>query len=51
MMDKIEECLQKAYRFDKNGWIQLHIEGGPYERGYQHGFLLAREIDTVLKIL
>ena len=25
-------------------WIVLHVEGGPYERGYQHGRLLAPEI-------
>lgn len=33
-----------AYRYGKGGWIYLHIEGAPYERGYQHGFLLASEI-------
>jgi len=33
-----------GYRFDQAGWIQLHIEGAPYERGYQHGTLLAKEI-------
>ncbi|HDQ15751.1 MAG TPA: hypothetical protein ENN45_01680, partial [Bacteroidetes bacterium] len=27
-----------------NGWIYLYIEGEPYERGYQHGYLLAPEI-------
>ncbi|HJZ97985.1 MAG TPA: C45 family autoproteolytic acyltransferase/hydrolase [Candidatus Solibacter sp.] len=33
-----------AYRYPSAGWIYLHIEGEPYERGYQHGFLMAREI-------
>jgi len=33
-----------AYRYPAAGWIYLHIEGQPYERGYQHGFLMAREI-------
>lgn len=33
-----------AYRYDDGGWIQVHIEGEPYERGYQYGFLLSREI-------
>jgi len=50
-MDEIKKCLGKAYRFEKNGWTQLHIEGEPYERGYQHGFLLAPEIGTILKTL
>jgi hypothetical protein len=33
-----------AYRYPQAGWIVLHIEGEPYERGYQHGKLLAPEI-------
>jgi hypothetical protein len=33
-----------AYRYNIQGWIYLHIEGEPYERGYQHGYLLADEI-------
>ena len=33
-----------AYRFPQAGWTVLHIEGEPYERGYQHGRLMATEI-------
>ena len=33
-----------AYRYPTSGWIYLHIEGQPYERGYQHGRLMANEI-------
>src|SRR4051794_6196263 len=33
-----------AYRYPAAGWTYLHIEGNPYERGYQHGHLMAREI-------
>jgi hypothetical protein len=33
-----------GYRYPQAGWIVLHIEGEPYERGYQHGRLLAAEI-------
>jgi hypothetical protein len=33
-----------GYRYPQNGWIVLHIEGQPYERGYQHGRLMAPEI-------
>jgi hypothetical protein len=33
-----------AYRYPQAGWIVLHIEGQPYERGIQHGRLLAPEI-------
>src|SRR5947209_8385241 len=37
-----------AYRYPKAGWIYLHVEGAPYERGYQHGMLLAKEIEGYL---
>jgi hypothetical protein len=33
-----------AYRYPVGGWIYLHVEGQPYERGYQHGHLMAKEI-------
>jgi hypothetical protein len=38
-----------AYRYPQAGWIVLHIEGEPYERGYQHGRLLAPEIAAFVK--
>src|SRR6516164_883977 len=38
-----------AYRFPQAGWIVLHIEGKPYERGYQHGRLMAPEIAAHLR--
>src|SRR5476651_1669372 len=38
-----------AYRFPQAGWIVLHIEGQPYERGYQHGRLMAPEIAGYLR--
>ena len=38
-----------AYRYPQGGWIYLHIEGEPYERGYQHGHLMAHEIETYLE--
>lgn len=37
----------KGYRFDCNGWIYLHTEGSPSERGFQHGYLLAPELQDV----
>ena len=38
-----------AYRYPAAGWIYLHVEGQPYERGYQHGHLMAREIPEYLE--
>ena len=40
-----------AYRYPQAGWIVLHIEGQPYERGYQHGRLLAREVGEMVRSL
>src|ERR1700691_4956538 len=36
--------LGKGYRFERGGWIYVHLEGTPHDVGYQHGFLLASEI-------
>ncbi len=38
-----------AYRYPVGGWIYLHIEGKPYERGYQHGRLMAAEIPQYME--
>jgi hypothetical protein len=34
----------KGYRYAQQGWIVVHVEGEPYDRGYQQGRLLASEI-------
>lgn len=36
--------LAKSYRFNRGGWIYVHLEGSPHDIGYQHGYLLADEI-------
>ncbi|HAQ17809.1 MAG TPA: hypothetical protein DCR40_01095 [Prolixibacteraceae bacterium] len=43
--------ITKANRHEKNGWIYLHIEGSPQERGFQHGYLLAKEIKESIRVL
>lgn len=43
--------LKNASREDKAGWIFVHVEGSPDEAGYQHGYLLAPEIDDAIKAL
>jgi hypothetical protein len=40
-----------AWRHPQAGWIVLHIEGEPYERGLQHGRLLAPEIAAYVRAL
>lgn len=41
--------LKKAYRFERGGWIYVHLEGSPGDIGFQHGYLLAPEIEDALK--
>jgi hypothetical protein len=36
--------LKGAYRFERNGWVYVHLQGSPTDIGYQHGYLLAPEI-------
>jgi phospholipase B-like protein len=44
--------LKKAFRRpDQNGWIFVHLEGTPAEIGFQHGYLLAPEIEDVQKVV
>ncbi|MEW6553959.1 MAG: hypothetical protein AB1384_06705 [Actinomycetota bacterium] len=40
-----------GYRFDYNGWVYLHIQGEPYERGFQHGYLVAPELAEIKEML
>jgi hypothetical protein len=35
--------LERASRNDVNGWIHLRTAGAPFERGFQHGYLVAAE--------
>jgi hypothetical protein len=39
----------KGYRYSRDGWIYLHIEGKPFDRGYQHGKLLGPEIGQAVR--
>ena len=41
--------LAKAYRFERGGWVYVHLEGSPADVGYQHGYLLTPEIEDALK--
>jgi hypothetical protein len=48
---KPHDRLANASREDKNGWIYVHLEGSPSDIGYQHGYLVAKEIDTLIKVM
>jgi len=44
--------LKKSFRRpDQNGWIFVHLEGSPSEIGFQHGYLLAAEIEDAQKVV
>lgn len=37
--------LKGAYSFERNGWVYVHLEGDPATVGFQHGYMLAKEIE------
>jgi hypothetical protein len=43
--------IGNASREDKNGWIYVHLSGSPADIGFQHGYLVANEIDTLIKVM
>jgi len=43
--------LKNSFRLpEKNGWTFVHLQGTPSEIGYQNGYLLAPEIEDLLKV-
>jgi len=38
----------KGFRYNIQGWTYIHLEGDPYERGYQYGYLAASEITDMI---
>jgi hypothetical protein len=51
LSDRPQEWLRAAERHERAGWVYLHVEGGPRERGFQHGYLLAKEIAECLRVV
>ena len=47
-METVKWC-GPAFRYDDKGWIFVHIEGKPYQRGYQYGYLLADEVAAYMR--
>ena len=42
--------LAESLRFERDGWIYVHLEGTPEQVGFQHGYLLAAEIAEHLRV-
>ncbi len=48
---KVDSRLAGSVRgAEKNGWIPVRLAGTPEQIGYQHGYLLTREIEDALKV-
>ena len=44
--------LKGAFRLPaKNGWTYVHLQGTPHEIGFQNGYLLAPEVEDMLKVV
>jgi hypothetical protein len=41
--------LKNSYRFERDQWIYVHLEGSPFNLGFQHGSLLSAEIEDAFK--
>ncbi len=50
LSDNQQASLVKAERHERKGWIYLRVEGAPRECGFQHGYLLAKEIAECLRV-
>jgi hypothetical protein len=37
--------LQGSYKFHRGGWTYVHLQGTAEQFGFQHGYLLARQIE------
>ncbi len=51
LSDPQQQWLRAAERHERAGWVYLHVEGGPRQRGFQHGYLLATEIAECLRVV
>ena len=45
-----QNCVGKAKRLEQAGGIYLHVEGDAHDRGFQHGYLLAKDIALGLRM-
>jgi hypothetical protein len=41
----VDARLAGGYTFKQNGWTYVHLQGTPEQVGFQHGYLLAKEIE------
>lgn len=46
----LEASSGPGYRFGSGGWTYVHLEGDPAQIGFQHGQLLAAEIEDLVHV-
>ena len=46
-----EQSITNGESYKLNGWNYVSIKGTPKERGYAHGFLLAKEFKEIQRVL
>ncbi len=42
--------LAGSYTFKKNGWTYVHLQGTPGDIGFQHGYLLEPQIESLYRV-
>ena len=45
-----KDDLKGAYRFERANWVYVHLHGTPHQIGFQHGYLLAPEIQQSFRV-
>lgn len=48
--EKQRAILDKSLRADRSGWIELKLEGTPYEIGFQNGYHVAEELKDIYRV-
>jgi hypothetical protein len=42
--------LRGAFKFNESGWTYVHLHGTPAQIGFQHGYLLAPQIEDIVNV-
>ncbi|MGE0540089.1 MAG: C45 family autoproteolytic acyltransferase/hydrolase [Dehalococcoidia bacterium] len=50
LTDEERGWLARANRREVNGWLHVTVQGAPFERGFQHGYLTAAEFAEAIRV-
>jgi len=51
LTDEERDWVNKSETYEQDGWIYMYIEGMPFERGFQNGYVLAKHIKETIEII